>query len=108
MATERIDLHLRCRVKPGRRDEFTAFLAEAKPFYESPGGIEVRLLQDLEDDHRFIELIIYENREVYERDQRRVQNDPQMQAYLARWRDLLGEPPVVEVYALTAIPAPRR
>ena len=97
----RIDLHLRIRVKPGYRMEFLAFLREAIPFYESPGGIEVRLLEDLHDDHRFIELVLYENEPVYLRDQERVRNDPDMRQLLNRWRALLAEEPVVEVYRLT-------
>jgi len=103
MATPgRIDLHLRCRVAAGKREEFLAFLREAIPFYESPGGITVRLLQDMSDDHRFIELVLYDDHAAYERDQQRVAGDPTMKAYLARWRGLLAEPPVVEVYRLTA------
>jgi len=105
-SVERIDLHLRFRVKPGMRGAYLAFLAEGKPFYESPGGIEVRLLEDLHDDHRFIELILYAGREVYERDQLRVKNDPTMRAFLERWRALLVDPPVVEVYVHAAIPGP--
>ncbi len=102
----RIDLHLRCRVCPGRRAEFLAFLREAIPFYEAPGGITVRLLQDLHDDHRFIELVLYDDEATYTRDQKRVENDPTMQAFLARWRTLLAEPATVEVYRLTS-PSPR-
>ena len=98
----RIDLHLRCRVVPGQREAFLAFLREAIPFYESPGGITARLLQDMSDDHRFIELVLYDDQAAYERDQQRVAGDPTMKAYLARWRGLLAEPPVVEVYRLTA------
>lgn len=98
-----IDLHLRCRVAPGKRAEFFAFLCEAIPFYESPGGIEVHLLQDINDDHRFIELVRYANESVYRRDQNRVANDPEMKVYLARWRSLLAEPPIVEVYAPASI-----
>lgn len=98
----RIDLHLRFRVRPGMREAYLAFLADATPFYESPSGIQVRLLQDLHDDHRFIELILYNDHPTYERDQDRVKNDPQMKALLHRWRDLLVEPPVVEVYHTTA------
>jgi quinol monooxygenase YgiN len=96
----RIDLHLRVRVAPGRRDEFLAFLREAIPYYESPGGIEIRLLQDKADDHRFIELVLYENEQAYDRDQQRVASDPIMNRYLNRWRSLLAEPPQVEVYRL--------
>lgn len=96
----RIDLHLRIRVKPGLRGAFLDFLREATPFYEAPGGIEVRLLQDMHDDHRFIELVLYDDEAAYAGDQSRVANDPAMKAYLARWRELLVEPPVVEVYRL--------
>src|SRR3954451_16818226 len=94
----RVDLHLRLRVAPGRRDEFLAFLRQAIPYYESPGGIEIRLLQDKSDDHKFIELVLYENESAYERDQQRVAHDPQMKQLLDRWRALLAEPPQVEVY----------
>ncbi len=98
IAGGRVELHLRCRVTPGRREEFFAFLREAIPFYESPGGIEVRLLQDAQDDHRFIELVIYDDVGAYVRDQARVADDPKMKAFLARWRMLLAEAPAVEVY----------
>lgn len=98
----RIDLHLRFRVRPGRRGEFLEFLRGAVPFYEAPGGITVRLLQDLTDDHRFIELVLYDDEAAYARDQERVAHDPAMGALLARWRALLEAPPVVEVYRLTA------
>lgn len=96
----RIDLHLRCRVVPGQRGEFFAFLREAIPFYESPGGIKVQLLEHEHDDHRFIELVMYDDQAVYNRDQERIANDPTMKAYLTRWRALLAEPPVVEVYRI--------
>lgn len=98
-----IELHLRCRVAPARREEFLAFLHEAIPFYESPGGITVRLLEDVRDNHRFIELVRYDNQAVYDRDQERVANDPAMKAYLEQWRRLLAEPAVIEVYRHTAL-----
>ena len=93
-----IELHLRLRVRPGGRGALLEFLQEAIPFYESPGGIGVALLQDEADDHRFIELVRYTTRADYDRDQLRVQNDPAMRTYLERWRALLAEPPQVEVY----------
>ena len=96
----RIDLHLRIRIQPGKRDDFLAFLRQAIPYYESPGGIEVRLLEDAADDHRFIELVLYTDQAAFDRDQERVKSDPEMARWLARWRELLAEPPVVEVYRL--------
>lgn len=96
----RIDLHLRIRVQRGRREEFLAFLREATPYYEAPSGIEVRLLEDMADDHRFIELVLYKDEDTYRRDQERVESDPRMRALLERWRGMLEGPPVVEVYRL--------
>ncbi len=97
-----IELHLRCRVSAGRRAEFLVFLREAIPFYESPGDITVDLLQDLDDDHRFIERVRYQSHRAYERDQDRVANDRTMKQFLNRWRQLLAEAPLVEVYRHTS------
>lgn len=99
----RIDLHLRVTVLPGKRGNFLAFLREAIPYYESPGGITIRPLQDLHDDHRFIEVVEYADRATYLKDQERVSHDPVMKDYLQRWRALLAEPPVVEVYASVSV-----
>ncbi|CAN5483973.1 hypothetical protein BH09PLA1_BH09PLA1_02170 [soil metagenome] len=96
----RIDLHKRLRVAPGRCEEYLTFLREGIPYFERPGGIEVRLLEDKSDDHKFIELILYENEQVYERDRQRITNDPEMKRFLDRWRSLLAEAPVFDVYRL--------
>jgi quinol monooxygenase YgiN len=93
-----IELHLRIQVAQGRREDFFAFLREAIPFYEQPGGIRIRLLEDAADDHRFIEVVEYADEAAYARDQQRVASDPQMQKWLVRWRALLAAPPVVETY----------
>lgn len=99
----RIDLHLRIHLKPGHRDGFFAFLRKAIPIYERPGGITIRLLEDFTDDHRFIELILYDDEAAYLRDQQRVQPDPEIVSLLDRWRSHLRSPPIVEVYRLSAI-----
>lgn len=99
----RIDLHLRIRVAEGRRADFLRFLESAIPVYESPGGITVRLLQDHSDDHRFIELVLYESEAVYRQDQERIATDPRVTRLLEEWRSLLAAPPVVEVYRLMSV-----
>jgi len=93
-----IELHLRGRAAAGRRSELLAFLAEAIPFYEAPGGIRVRLLWDVADQDRFIEVVEYADAAVHDRDQQRVERDPQMGEYLRRWRALLDGPPEVVTY----------
>ena len=98
-----IALHLRIRAKPENRDALLTFLAEAKPYYEQPGGIAMRLLENRSDPCSFIEVFEYESIEAYEADDRRVREDPQQRAYIQRWRSLLDGPPVVEVYAQRGI-----
>jgi len=91
-------LQLRIRVATERQAEFCSFLREAIPFYEAPGGIRVRLLsKDTEPEH-FIEQVEYVDERSYQEDDERTRSDPTMAQFLARWRSLLAEPPVVEVY----------
>ena len=93
-----IELHLRIRVEADKREAFLAFLRDAIPVYEAPGGIRVDLLEDKNDPTRFIERIAYETVAAYEEDDHRVQTDPTSIALIERWRALLAEPPVIEVY----------
>jgi hypothetical protein len=94
-------VHLRIRVAEHRQAELRSFLSEAIPFYESPGGIRVRLLANDLDPERFIELVEYIDEHTYRQDESRVESDPTMAAFLVRWRSLLVEPPCVEVYHQT-------
>ena len=93
-----VQLHLRIRLAPGQREPFFAFLREAIPFYERPGGIRIELLANSADDHHFIEVVHYQTELAYQRDQERVASDPTMKQFLARWRSFLAEPPIVETY----------
>lgn len=93
-----VSVHLRIRVEPGRKDDLRLFLREAIPFYESPGGIHVRLLGDTSASDRFIEVIDYASEHAYLADEERVKSDATMAEYLARWRAILAEPPTVETY----------
>jgi hypothetical protein len=98
-----IELHLRGRAGLGRRADLVAFLREAIPFYERPGGIRVRLLWDVSDPDRFIEVVEYADQDSYDRDQVRVDSDVDMQDYLGRWRALLAGPPEVETYRVSSM-----
>ncbi|HRP61898.1 MAG TPA: hypothetical protein PK400_01245 [Phycisphaerales bacterium] len=93
-----ITLHLHIRTLPGKRDALLTFLRKARLYYESPGGIHMRVLEHREDASRLIEVFEYDTAETYEADEDRVQNDPQMKALLAEWRALLDGPPRVEVW----------
>jgi hypothetical protein len=88
---------------PGQREALLAFLRDAIPYYEAPGGIRVRLLASPEDSEQFIELVEYATRDAYVADQQRVEHDSHMRDLISRWRALLDGPPVVEVYEDIAI-----
>ena len=98
MTVPALVLHLRIRAKEGRREQLLQFLAETRSFYESPGGITLRLFQHHSDDHAFIEVFEYESEETFKRDERRVATDLKMKQVLEKWRSFLEGPPVVEVY----------
>lgn len=93
-----IELHLGIRVSVVNHDAFREFLAQAIPYYESPGGIRIRLLQGQADPCDFIEVVEYQTLDDYQRDQRRVEEDEVMKGFLNRWRALLESPPRVETY----------
>ena len=91
-------LHLRIKTPKERADALFSFLKSAIPFYESPGGVRVRLLRRIEDPSQFIAVIEYDSMEAFDKDQHRVDNDPQMRGYLQAWRSLLDEGVEVETY----------
>ncbi len=93
-----IHLHLGVRVHPGGGDRLVEFLRDAIPFYERPGGIRMRLLRCHESPDEFIEVVEYDDTEVFERDRLRVASDPAMREVLARWRSLLASGPEVLRY----------
>lgn len=93
-----MELHLRGRVAAGRRSAFDAFLEEAVPVYESPGGIRVRVLWNRAHPDDFIEVIEYADEDIYDVDQIRVESDARMRELLQRWRALLEGPPVIETF----------
>lgn len=100
-----VTLMLRFSVATDRHGELKAFLARARPYYEQPGGIHVRLLENLAGPGDFVEIVEYQDEETYRRDQVRVETDPGMKALLAEWRTFHVGGLVVEAYRDTPLPA---
>lgn len=96
-------LHLHICVREGNEEKLTEFLRRARPYYEAPGGIRVRLIEDADNPRRFIEIIEYESEEVFERDHLRLDTDSAMRSYLDEWHSLLdGEVRVQKYLDLSA------
>ena len=99
--SEKKYLHLRIFVPLEKQSEFFSFLEKAKRFYEKPGGISVKLYREDHHPEKFIEVIEYDNKKIFDEDQLRVENDHEMKSYLNQWRTMLSA--VVEVESYTDI-----
>jgi amino-acid N-acetyltransferase len=80
------------RVPPSRRAELLAFLRDAVPFHERPGGIRVGWYESADEPGLFLELVVYASEGPYAADQDRVEHDPAMLAVLERFRAVVGGP----------------
>jgi len=80
------------RVAPEKRADLLAFLRDAIPFYERPGGIRVALFESIDDPGLLLELVAYASEREFTDDQQRVEHDPAYKETLARWRSLLASP----------------
>src|SRR5262249_20711447 len=82
-------LHLRFTWAPGDPAQIPPFVHASKPFYEMMGGTEIRLLQNVDDPGKFIQVIEYETPESMETNRQRIAADPRLQTYLQAWRAML-------------------
>lgn len=88
-------LHLKIRLLPGCDAAFAAYLVDAFPVFEAPGGCKGVVYQL--DDGRFDEVFYYATEADYLAGERAIHEDPAQIALLQRWRALLAGPPEVEV-----------
>ena len=91
-------LQLRFTMPSADPAQILQFVNASKPFYEMMGGTEVRLLQNVDDPGKFIQVIEYETPESLETNRQRVASDPRVQAYLQTWRSLLPGAVEIDVY----------
>jgi hypothetical protein len=91
-------LHLRFTLPSADPAQLLALVNASKPFYEMLGGKSVRLLQNVDDPGKFIQVIEYETPEEMEVNRQRVASDPRMQAYLQGWRALMPGGAEIDVF----------
>ena len=72
------------------------FLQRALPIYEEPGGICVRLFEDIGNPGHFIELVFYSTEADYVKDDERVNNDASFKQLLSEWHELISDLEVVQ------------
>src|SRR6266480_755449 len=68
-------LHFRFTMPSGDPAQLLSFVNASKPFYEMFGGTEVRLMQNVDDPGKFIQVIEYEAPESMEINRQRIASD---------------------------------
>ena len=103
-------LHLRFTMPSADPKQLLQFVNASKPFYEMLGGTEVRLVQNVDDPGKFIQIIEYETAEDLEINRARIAGDMRMQGILTAWRTMLpggveidGIPDLISSFAASAI-----
>ena len=91
-------LQLRFTLPSGDSSQLVAMIKAAAPFYQTFGNAEVRLLQNVDDPAKFVQLIEYEAREDWELNRQRIAGDPRMQVYLQTWRTMFPGALEIDVY----------
>jgi hypothetical protein len=88
--TVRRTLHLRFTAPSADPKHLASMMQAAKPFFEFFGGKETRLLQNVDDPSRFIQVIEYETPAELELNRQRIASDPRLQTYLNAWRSVVS------------------
>ena len=78
--------------------QLASLLRSAAPFYEAFGGRRMRLLQNVDDPGKFIQVIEYEAPESMEINRQRIAGDVRLQTYLQAWRAMLPGGVEIDVY----------
>ena len=91
-------LHLRFTLPSADPAQLLAMVNASKPFYEMMGCKDVRLMQNVDDPGKFIQVMEYETPEEMEINRARIAGDPRMQGYLQAWRAMLPGGVEIDVF----------
>ena len=91
-------LQLRFTLPTADSAQLVAMIKAAAPFYQMFGKADIRLLQNVDDPAKFVQIIEYEADEGWELNRQRVASDARMQAYLMTWRTMFPGAMEIDVY----------
>lgn len=95
--TTRRTVHLKFTLPGADPAQLLAVMNAAAPFYQFFGARH-RLLQNVDDPARFIQVIEYEAPTSLEVNRQRIASDPHLQVYLQAWRTMLPGAVEIDVY----------
>lgn len=91
-------LQLRFTLPTADSAQLAAMIKATAPFYQMFGKAEVRLLQNVDDPAKFIQVIEYEAAEDWELNRQRIAGDARMQTFLQTWRTMFPGALEIDVY----------
>jgi hypothetical protein len=97
-AKVRRTLQLRFTLPSADSGRLAAMIKAAAPFYQMFGKAEVRLLQNVDDPAKYVQIIDYVANEDWELNRQRLASDPRMQAYLQTWRTMFPGALEIDVF----------
>ena len=98
--TVRRTLHCRFSLAGADSAHLLQLMKAAAPFYEAFGNARMRLLQNVDDPSRFIQIIEYDAPKSLEQNRQQIAADPRMQGYLQMWRTMLPGSVEMDVYQM--------
>lgn len=96
--TVRRILHFRFTVAGADPAQLLSVMKAAAPMFAMFGNAQLRLLQNVDDPTRFIQVIEYETPESVETSRHRIASDPRVQSYLQAWRAMMPGGVEVDVF----------
>jgi hypothetical protein len=91
-------LQIRFTLPTAESAHLIAMIKAAAPFYQMFGNAQVRLLQNVDDPAKLIQVIEYEAQEDWELSRQRIASDPRMQAFLQTWRSMFPGALEIDVF----------
>jgi hypothetical protein len=92
-------LQLRFTLPSAESGQLVAMIKAAAPFYQMFGGnAQVRLLRNVDDPAKLVQIIDYDANEDWELSRQRIASDPRMQVYLQTWRSMFPGALEIDVF----------
>lgn len=91
-------LHFKFTMPAAEPQQLYSLVRALAPFYELFGAVQVRLLQNVDDPSRYIQVIEYDAPEFLEMNRQQIAGDPRVQSYLQAWRQFVPNGLEVDVY----------
>jgi len=91
-------LHIKFTLPASDPAQLLSMMQAAAPFWQLFGSTQVRLLQNVDDPGKYIQVIEYETPEAMELNRQQIASDPRVQGYLQAWRTFMPGAAEIDVY----------